>query len=175
MSLAREARAAGWWTQYDDLNLDPLIGLEEAATDISCYSMNYIPGLLQTEEYAHGIIKTIAPKMEPRIVQQRVEARLRRQEVLEKDNPPRYQVLLDESILRRGVGGPMIMAAQIKKVLKAVASGKVIVQIIPFDEARMLRQMDISCCKSSQKRKICGRWFSLRAWQATSTMTARAI
>ena len=133
MSLAREARAAGWWTQYDDLNLDPLIGLEEAATDITCYSMNYIPGLLQTEEYAHGIIKIIAPKMKPRIVQQRVEARLRRQEVLEKDNPPRYQVLLDESILRRGVGGPMIMAAQIDKVLKAVASGKVVVQIIPFD------------------------------------------
>ena len=87
MSLAREARAAGWWTQYDDLNLDPLIGLEEAATDITCYSMNYIPGLLQTEEYAHGIIKIIAPKMEPRIVRQRVEARLRRQEVLEKDRP----------------------------------------------------------------------------------------
>lgn len=133
MSLAREARAAGWWTQYNDLNLDPLIGLEEAATGITCYAMNYIPGLLQTEEYARGIIETIAPKMEPQIVAQRVEARMRRQQVLERDNPPRYQVLLDESVLRRGVGGPAVMAAQIDKVLAAVTRGKVIVQIIPFD------------------------------------------
>jgi len=133
MSLAREARTAGWWAQYDDLNLDRLIGLEEAATDITCYSMNYIPGLLQTEEYAYGIIKTITPKMDPQILQQRVEARLRRQQVLEKDNPPRYQVLLDESILRRGVGGPMLMAAQIDKVLDVISRGKVDVQIIPFE------------------------------------------
>lgn len=133
MSLAREARAAGWWTQYNDLNLDPLIGLEEAATDITCYAMNYIPGLLQTKEYAQGIIETIAPKMNPRIVAQRVEARLRRQQVLERDSPPRYQVLLDESVLRRGVGGPMLMAAQIDKVLAAMARGKAIAQIIPFD------------------------------------------
>lgn len=133
MSLAREARAAGWWTQYNDLNLDPLIGLEEAATDITCYAMNYIPGLLQTKEYAQGIIETIAPKMDPQIVAQRVEARMRRQQVLEKDSPPGYQVLLDESVLRRGVGGPATMAAQIDKVLAAVTRGKVIVQIIPFD------------------------------------------
>lgn len=133
MSLAREARAAGWWTQYNDLNLDPLIGLEEAATNITCYTMNYIPGLLQTREYAQGIIETIAPKMDPQIVAQRVEARMRRQQVLEKDSPPGYQVLLDESVLRRGVGGPATMAAQIDKVLSAVTRGKVTVQIIPFD------------------------------------------
>src|SRR5262249_22792024 len=95
--------------------------------------MNYIPGLLKTEEYAQGIIPTMAPRRDPRIVQQRVEARMRRQQVLEGDNPPRYQVLLDESVLRRGVGGPMLMAAQIDKVLNAVASGKAVVQIIPFD------------------------------------------
>jgi transcriptional regulator with XRE-family HTH domain len=133
MRLAREARAAGWWTQYDDLNLDPLIGLEEAATDITCYSMNYIPGLLQTEEYAQGIIKTIAPKMDPQIVAQRVEARMRRQQVLAKDGPPRYQVLLDESVLRRGVGGPVVMAAQLDRVLAAVARKNAVVQVIPFD------------------------------------------
>jgi transcriptional regulator with XRE-family HTH domain len=82
MSLARGAREQGWWTQYEDLNLDPLIGLEQEAAAITCYSMNYIPGLLQTEDYARGIITTIAPKMDPHIVQQRVEARLRRQQLL---------------------------------------------------------------------------------------------
>ncbi|MGD0239260.1 MAG: helix-turn-helix transcriptional regulator [Streptosporangiaceae bacterium] len=133
MRLAGEARAAGWWTQYDDLNLDPLIGLEEAATDITCYSMNYIPGLLQTEEYAQGIIKTIAPKMDPQIVAQRVEARMRRQQVLAKGSPPRYQVLLDESVLRRGVGGPALMVAQLDKVLDAARRNIATIHVIPFD------------------------------------------
>jgi transcriptional regulator with XRE-family HTH domain len=132
MSLAREARTAGWWAQYDDLDLDPLIGLEEAATDITCYSMNYIPGLLQTKEYAHGIIRTIAPKMDPQIVHQRTEARLRRQHLLEGENPPRFNVLLDEVVLHRGVGGPAIMAAQLEKILNAARDGKAVVQVIPF-------------------------------------------
>lgn len=132
MSLAREARTAGWWAQYDDLDLDPLIGLEEAATDITCYSMNYIPGLLQTEEYAYGIIRTIAPKMDPQIVHQRTEARLRRQHLLERENPPRFNVLLDEVVLHRGVGGPAIMAAQLNKILNAARDGKAVVQVIPF-------------------------------------------
>jgi len=57
MSLAREARESGWWTEYADLGLDPLIGLEQEATSITCYSMYYVPGLLQTEEYAELIIK----------------------------------------------------------------------------------------------------------------------
>ena len=133
MSLARGAREQGWWTQYEDLDLDPLIGLEQEAAAITCYSMNYIPGLLQTEEYARGIITTIAPKMDPHIVQQRVEARLRRQRLLQGDNRPRYHVVLDEAVLRRGVGGSALMVAQLDKVLEAVRHDKVTVQVIPFD------------------------------------------
>jgi transcriptional regulator with XRE-family HTH domain len=132
MSLARGAREAGWWTHYDDLNLDPYIGLEQEATAITCYSMFYIPGLLQTEDYARGIIKTVAPKMDAHIVQQRVEARLRRQQVLEDDSRPHYHVLLDEAVIRRGVGGISLMAAQLDKILAAVHSDKATVQVIPF-------------------------------------------
>lgn len=132
MNLARAAREPGWWTEYEDLDLDPLVGLEQVATDIICYSMSYMPGLLQTAEYAQGIIQTVAPKMDPQIVHQRAEARLRRQRLLEIDNPPRFHVLLDEVILHRGVGGPMVMAAQLEKVLKAARNGKAVVQVIPF-------------------------------------------
>jgi transcriptional regulator with XRE-family HTH domain len=132
MSLARGAREQGWWTQYEDLNLDPLVGLEQEATTITCYSMNYIPGLLQTEDYARGIITTIAPRMNPNIVEQRVEARLRRQQLLQGDDRPRYHVLLDESVLRRGVGGSALMVAQLDKVLDAARQDKVTVQVIPF-------------------------------------------
>jgi transcriptional regulator with XRE-family HTH domain len=121
MSLARGAREQGWWTQYEDLNLDPLIGLEQEASNITCYSMNYLPGLLQTEDYARGIITTVAPEMNPHIVRHRVEARLRRQQLLQGNKRPRYHVLLDESVLRRGVGGAALMVAQLDKVLEAVA------------------------------------------------------
>lgn len=132
MSLAKEARAAGWWTQYDDLNLDPLIGLEDAAATITCYSMFYMPGLLQTREYAQGIISIVAPKMDPRVVQQRVDARLRRQQLLSRDSRPRYNVLLDENVIRRGVGNPELIAAQLEKVLETINAGRAVVQVIPF-------------------------------------------
>jgi transcriptional regulator with XRE-family HTH domain len=133
MDLARKAREQGWWNQYDDLKLDPYIGLEQEATSITCFTMYYVPALLQTEDYARAIITAIAPKMDPRIHQQRVEARLRRQQLLAQDKPPRYRVLLDEAVLHRRVGGSAVMAAQLGKVLELELDGKATVQVIPFD------------------------------------------
>jgi transcriptional regulator with XRE-family HTH domain len=133
MDLAREAREQGWWMQYDDLKLDPYIGLEEVASSISCFSTFYFPALLQTEDYARAIIKGIARKMDPKIHEQRVEVRLRRQERLEQENPPRYRVLVDEAVLHRPVGGPAVMAAQLDKILEFERTGRARVQIIPFD------------------------------------------
>ena len=133
MSLARGAREHGWWTQYEDLDLDPYIGLEQDATAITCFSVYYVPGLLQTADYARAVINAIAPKMAPDIHRQRVEARMRRQQLLEEVDPPRYYVLLDESVLHRQVAGPAVMAAQLDKVLDAQRRGKATVQVIPFD------------------------------------------
>lgn len=132
MKLAREAREQGWWTQYDDLKLDPYIGLEQVAKSITTYTMYYIPALLQTEEYARAIITGIAQKISSEILQQRVEARLRRQQLLHDDNRPRYRVLLDEAVLHRTVGGPTVMAAQLEKVLQTERQGQVTIQVIPF-------------------------------------------
>jgi hypothetical protein len=133
MTLAREAREQGWWTQYDDLRLDPYIGLEQVATSITAYAMYYMPALLQTEEYARAIIKGIAPRIGQEILQQRVEARLRRQQLLQADDRPRYRVLLDEAVLRRPVGGPQVMAAQLGRVLQVERKGTVTAQVIPFN------------------------------------------
>src|SRR5271169_4477732 len=116
MSLARGAREQGWWTQYEDLKLDPLIGLEQEATAITCYSVYYMPALLQTSDYAKAIIRAIAPKIDSQILEQRVEARLRRQQLLAGANRPRYRVLLDEAVLYRPVGGAATMAAQLDNV-----------------------------------------------------------
>ena len=133
MSLARGAREQGWWTQYEDLKLDPLIGLEQEATTITCYSVYYMPALLQTSDYANAIIRAIAPKIDSQILRQRVEARLRRQQLLVGANRPRYRVLLDEAVLHRPVGGATTMAAQLDNVLEAARQEKVTVQVIPFD------------------------------------------
>src|SRR6266516_1985515 len=133
MELARGARQQAWWTPYEDLKLDPYLGLEEVATAITSFTVFYLPALLQTEDYTREVIKKVAPKMDPDICRQRVEARMRRQEVLEKKDRPRYRVLWDESVLRRPVGGSALMAAQIKKILQAEREGKASIQIIPFE------------------------------------------
>ena len=133
MSLARRAREPGWWTRYDDVRLDPYIGLETAATAITAYSMYYVPALLQTEEYAAALIKAVAPHISPDAYRQRIEIRLRRQQLLEQDNRPRYRVLLDEAVLRRGVGGVDAMARQLGKIIDAADGGRVTVQVIPFE------------------------------------------
>jgi hypothetical protein len=95
--------------------------------------MYYIPALLQTEEYTKVIIKTIAPKMDPKIMQERIEVRMRRQSRLEESDRPRYRVFLDEAVLYRNVGGPAVMAAQLDKVLDAERHNKVTFQVVPFD------------------------------------------
>jgi Domain of unknown function (DUF5753) len=71
--------------------------------------------------------------MDPKVFEQRVEARVRRQRVLEEDRPPRYRLLLDEAVLYRRVGGSTIMAAQLDKIIEAERNGKATTQIIPFD------------------------------------------
>jgi len=133
MQLARQAREQVWWREYEDLNLSPYIGLEQEASSITCYAMHYVPGLVQTENYARAIIKAILPGIAPNILEQRIEARLRRQMLLEGENPPRYRALIDEAILHRPVGGPAVMAAQLGKLIELVRATKVTVQIVPFD------------------------------------------
>jgi len=133
MTLARQARELGWWKQYDDLRLDPYIGLEQEASSITCFMMFHMPGLLQTEDYARAVIRDIAPRIDPKILEQRVEVRIRRQELLEREDAPRYRVLLDEAVLRRRVGGPKVMTAQLDKILQCQQENKATIQVIPFD------------------------------------------
>jgi transcriptional regulator with XRE-family HTH domain len=132
MDLAREARQQGWWTTYTDLRISHLIGLEQEATTITCFDMYFAPALLQTEDYATAIIKGILPKINPEILRQRVEARMRRQQILERSKPPRYRALLDEAALHRQVGGPVVMNAQLSKILQSIQEDKATVQVIPF-------------------------------------------
>jgi transcriptional regulator with XRE-family HTH domain len=130
-TLAERAQEPGWWSGYEDLRL-PYLGLEEHASQITAYAAYYFPALLQTADYAHAIITGIAPKMAPEIVRQRIEVRLRRQEVLNRDSAPEYRVLLDESALRRSIGGAAVMRKQLDKILELIRGGKAAVRVVPL-------------------------------------------
>lgn len=132
MELAGEARRPGWWAQYDDLRISQLIGLEQEATAITAFGMYVVPALLQTEEFAAASIRKMAPRIEPNVLRQRVEARMRRQQILARPNPPRYRALLDEAPLHRKVGGEGVMRGQLGKILQLVQEERVTVQVIPF-------------------------------------------
>jgi hypothetical protein len=125
----------GWWKQYPDLGsaLTPYIGLEQDASAITSFAAFYVPALLQTADYARAVISGIAPGMSPEVLRDRVEARLRRQDILNDNHPPRYHVFIDESVLHRPTGGAEVMVGQIDKILEFIEADKVSAQVVPFD------------------------------------------
>jgi transcriptional regulator with XRE-family HTH domain len=132
MELARRAREPGWWSHFDDLGIQPYIGLEQDAHAITSYSMYWIPALLQTGDYARAVIRGISRKMDLRVVNDRAEARLLRQRRFDAPNRPAYRALADEAVFRRQVGGSAVMKAQLDKILTWEALDRGSIQVIPF-------------------------------------------
>jgi len=134
MELARQAREPGWWSHYDDLgsHSHPYIGLEQEAVAITSYSMYYVPPLLQTADYARAVVRGIERKMDNRVLNDRVEARLLRQRRLDTPSPPRYRALADEAVFRRQVGGFAVMRAQLEKILAWTTLDRGSIQVVPF-------------------------------------------
>jgi hypothetical protein len=112
------------------LNLSPYIGLEQEASSITAFSMYGVPALLQTSEYAEALGSR--PISSTAIQDKRIRALCKRQQILERVEPPRYRALLDEAVLHRHVGGRAVMARQFEKILELAQSGLATVQVIPF-------------------------------------------
>ncbi|MGE5290174.1 MAG: helix-turn-helix domain-containing protein [Micromonosporaceae bacterium] len=136
LDLARKANNTGWWHRYNDLLpswFQVYVGLEDAATLIRTYEVQFIPGLLQTEAYARAIISvgnTGAPDEE---VERRVRLRAGRQRLLSRSGGgPRFWAVIDEAALRRLIGGPEVMREQLEHLLDALKYSNVILQIMPF-------------------------------------------
>jgi hypothetical protein len=135
VQLTREANAQPWWQKYQDVVPDwfqVYVGLEEAAQLIRVYEMQFVPGLLQTEEYARAVVLQGAPGLEPEEVDRRVALRMGRQKLFGKDNPPRLWAIVDEAALRRPMGGPNVLAAQIERLMDAVGEPNITLQVMPF-------------------------------------------
>jgi transcriptional regulator with XRE-family HTH domain len=132
MSLARESKQRAWWQDFD-VPYQTFIGLETAAVSISDFEPGVVPGLLQTEAYARALTEGMVPTLSADRVQQAVETRLIRQKLLEREDPPRYWVVLDESALQRHVGGPGVMGDQLEFLAERALLPNVTIQLIPFE------------------------------------------
>ena len=130
--LAAEGKQRVWW-QTLSLQYSDYVGLEAAAASISDYGLAIVPGLLQTPGYARSILSAAVPALEPRIVEQRVRARLARQQLLFSSEGPRFDAVLDESVLHRVVGGPVIMLDQLKRLLQMSDLPAVTIRVVPYD------------------------------------------
>ncbi|HEU5406134.1 MAG TPA: helix-turn-helix transcriptional regulator [Nitrospira sp.] len=133
MTIAREAKQQGWWSKFDDLGIDFLIGLEMDAKQISAHDSSFVPWAFQTEQYARAIIKGVLPRIEDRILDERVAARMTRQEILRSPEPSYLWSLIDESALRRAVGSSSLMREQLSKILETADAPNVMMQVVPFD------------------------------------------
>ncbi len=135
VDLARQANNPGWWHRFGDV-LPPwfqaYLGLEAAASLIRTYEIQFVPGLLQTRDYARAVIRLGHEGSTDEEIERRVELRLERQQVLEKPSPPQVWAVLDEAVLRRPIGGPDIMRAQLDALIELSKRPHVRLQIMPF-------------------------------------------
>lgn len=133
--LAKAARQRGWWQRYGEVlhpGFELYLGLEAEATEIDIYANEWVPGLLQTPEYARAIMSVEPRRPSDEEIQRRVESRLARQAILEGDEPVQYWAVLSEAVLRRIVGGPEIMAEQLHALALKARKRNVKLQVLPF-------------------------------------------
>jgi transcriptional regulator with XRE-family HTH domain len=132
LQIARERRQQPWWQEYRDLPNVVLAGFEADAASISQYSALLVPGLLQIEAYGREVLAAIRVDARPVDIERRMELRLNRQALLTSESAPHYWVVLDEAVVRRPVGGPEVMAAQLDHLRQAAQLPSVTLQVLPF-------------------------------------------
>ena len=133
--LAMRANKPGWWHDYSDILpgwFEAYVGLEEAATQVRAYEVQFVPGLLQTGEYARAVTVLGYPNAPERELDRRVGLRLARQVVFTRPDPPNIWAVLDEAVLRRPLGGAEIMRGQIKHLIDMAQRPNVTIQVVPF-------------------------------------------
>ena len=135
LAMARQANTLGWWHAYSDAIpgwLEPYLGLEAAASLIRSYDAQFIPGLLQTKDYAHALIRSGLDELSDAQVDRRVSLRMRRQQLLHQPAPPRLWAVIDEAALRRPAGGAATMRAQLRQLIETAELPNVTLQVLPF-------------------------------------------
>jgi hypothetical protein len=135
LSLVEEANKQDWWHRYSDVLpnwFEVYIGLEEAASLIRTYEVQFVPGLLQVEEYARAVVMLGFPDVSGSEIEQRVGLRMERQHCLTETEAPTLWAVVDEAVLQRPLGGRATMRKQLKHLIEIIELPNVTVQIMPF-------------------------------------------
>jgi len=133
LELARQANTPGWWHRYSDLLpswFETYLGLEQAASVIRNYELQFVPGLLQTRDYARAV--TLLGHSDPVEVERRVDLRMKRQELLTGPTAPTLWAVIDEAALRRTLLGPEQSRAQITHLIEMNERPNISLQVAPF-------------------------------------------
>jgi transcriptional regulator with XRE-family HTH domain len=135
LAMAGQASAVSWWQDYSDVIpgwFTAYLGLEQSATLIRCYEVQFIPGLLQTPDYAKAVLSIGAEAGPGPETERRVSLRVRRQQVLHRPSPARLWAVIDEAALRRLIGGTRVARAQLEHLIEMARLSHVNIQVAPF-------------------------------------------
>jgi transcriptional regulator with XRE-family HTH domain len=136
LSLAAQANAPGWWHRYSDVLpswFEVYVGLEEVAARIRAYEVQFVPGLLQTGDYARAVTMLGHPDASAEEIERRVTLRMTRQRLITAEDPPHLWAVVDEAALRRPVGGGEVMREQIHHLVELTGLPNVTLQVVPFE------------------------------------------
>ncbi|MDT0465608.1 helix-turn-helix domain-containing protein [Streptomyces gibsoniae] len=136
VQLAEDANKPGWWQRFHDILpgwFSMYVSLEGAAALIRQYEPHFVPGIMQTEAYAHGVLRSGAVgQTSPEDIERHVALRMQRQELLSRKDAPRIWVVMEETALRRPVVGPAVMRAQVERLLEVTRLPHVTLQVLEF-------------------------------------------
>jgi transcriptional regulator with XRE-family HTH domain len=137
VQLARDARQHGWWYDYSGTMpkwFAGYVAFEDEASTLKIVDIQLVNGLLQTPDYARAVISAEFPEESPDTIDERVELRMARQQILKRETPPRLWVVIDEAALMRTIGSHEIMAAQLLHLAEAAQLPNVTVQVLPLGQ-----------------------------------------
>ena len=135
LTLMRQANTRGWWQAHSDLLpswFEMYLRLEQVAKVVRTYQVQFIPGLMQNEDYARAVITHGHRNQPEREIDRRVQLRMDRQKILGQPDAPQLWAVIDEAALTRPFGPPSVMRAQLEHLLEISAAPNVTVQILPF-------------------------------------------
>ncbi|MFD3483350.1 helix-turn-helix domain-containing protein [Streptomyces sp. NPDC058665] len=133
--LAKESKTKGWWHAHGDAVpswFSVYVGLEQAAANLHTYQGEFIPGLLQTPEYATALSR-VTPDQDHDEIPRLVDVRMRRQQLLTESKAPDFWAVIHQSALMHVIGGRQVMAGQLERMLDLGQRRNVTVQVLPYD------------------------------------------
>ncbi|WUW01002.1 helix-turn-helix domain-containing protein [Streptomyces sp. NBC_01471] len=134
-AISREHRGQFWWDEYRGVLAPGFLNMAEMehhSRYMHCLQSVTLPGLLQTQGYAQALFDAVLPKLPEDEVEARLEHRMRRQSVLDREQPPEFEVVVHEAALRMRVGGRKVAREQLQHLVEATDRPNVTVQVIPF-------------------------------------------